>query len=274
MKNIKKLCHLVIRDEVPFSLILLKSLIPTCISSNHSIPIQSLSIINCDLCDEQMILLSHGLANNSTIHTLNLSNNYISNVGVSDLVDGLFINTDLKNLILMNNRISDLGCVYLSELLLTNSVICQLDISYNCITEKGIEILSKTIANNSTLTHLDIGNNQIGDTGCKLFAECMKINKSIEILDVSYNHIHSDGICSLCEEGINYNRSIREFSVRGNEFDSKGAKQLVSSLKDHQSLKDIDIGHIDTLNFEGFQILSQTLSVKYLIDDMVVISKK
>ncbi|KAF0981341.1 hypothetical protein FDP41_012601 [Naegleria fowleri] len=263
---------LVLQHEDPFTISDLKALTTTCIQSTR-VNLKSLSITHCGIGDEHLRLLAHGMADNQTITTLDLSHNFISDFGICDLIDGLFLNVTLKRLSFSHNSIGDVGCVYLSDLLLGNVSIKKLDISYNRIGANGAKSLSKALISNTLLRVLDLGHNNIGNEGCSSLAEGLKQNKTLETLDLSFNSIGSDGLTRLCNEGIIYNRGLKDLSLHGNAFDNAGAKSLVKALIDHKTLKRVDCGENSQIGTEGIITLAQTLTTKYMVGKLVMRSK-
>ena len=264
--NIEKL---VLEGEDPFTISDLKALTTTCIQSSR-VSLKSLSIVNCNVGDEHLKLLAHGLADNQTITSLDMSFNLISDFGICDLIDGLFINITLKRLTLSHNNIGNVGCVYLSDLLLGNVSLKRLDISYNRVGSDGAKSISKALCSNSLLKRLDLGHNNIGDEGCSALAEGLKANKTLATLDLSFNAIGSEGLIRLCNDGILYNRGLKDLSLHGNPFDNAGAKSLVKALIDHKTLKRVDIGNNEKIGVDGIGTIAQTLTTKYMIGNLVM----
>ena len=260
---------LVLQNEDPFTISDLKALTTTCIQSTR-VSLKSLSIVNCNVGDEHLKLLAHGLADNQTVTSLDMSYNLISDFGICDLIDGLFINITLKRLTLSHNNIGDVGCVYLSDLLLGNVSLKKIDISYNRVGSDGAKSLSKALCSNSLLKILDLGCNNIGDEGCSALAEGLKVNKTLQTLDLSFNSIGSDGLIRLCNDGIIYNRGLKDLSLHGNPFDNAGAKSLVKALIDHKTLKRVDIGNNEKIGVDGIGTIAQTLTTKYMVGNLVM----
>lgn len=263
---------LVLDNEDPFTISDLKALTTTCIQSTR-IALKSLTITNCNVGDEHLKLLAHGLADNQTILKLDLSYNVISDFGICDLIDGLFINVTLKRLVLSHNSIGDVGCVYLSDLLLGNVSIKKLDLSHNNIGANGAKALSKALCSNTLLRVLDLGHNNLGNEGCSALADGVKQNKTLETLDLSFNNIGSVGLTHLCNEGIIHNRGLKDLSLHGNPFDNLGAKSLVKALIDHKTLKRVDCGNNEAIGVDGIGTIAQTLTTKYMIGNLVMRTK-
>jgi Ran GTPase-activating protein (RanGAP) involved in mRNA processing and transport len=108
-------------------------------------------------------ILADALNNNTTLETLYLTNNYISDDGIDSLVNILSVhNNTLKTLVFQKNRITDKGAKHLAELLKTNQTIIWLYLGENDITDEGIRVLAKTIeTQNNTLEMLVLSSNKL-----------------------------------------------------------------------------------------------------------------
>ena len=77
--------------------------------------------------------------------------------------------TSLTTLSLYNNNISDVGAMTLAEALRTNTTLTNLDLSFNIIHAKGAKALADALRTNTTLTALDVCN--AGTSSPKCFIE-------------------------------------------------------------------------------------------------------
>lgn len=231
-----------------------------------------LIIRNAGLTDEFMRCLSAGLAKNEVLHTVDFSNNRISDQGVDDLIDGLYVNISLQRLNLSQNFIGDLGAVHLSELMKANVALTNLNLSYNKIGEVGCTAIAKGLMSNTVLKELELGSNNIGNKGAEQLAHGLTRNKTLEHLGLSYNSIGSSGILVLCKE-LRNNRSIKDLDLVGNVFDKTGAKAIVDLMKDHKTLRRVNLGDIPSLGISGITTLAEVLKSRFMVSKLVMTRK-
>jgi hypothetical protein len=99
--------------------------------------------------------LAKSLLHNRTIHSLNLSNNNITNEGLFLLRDALLTNRTINELILRNCRLTDQAAISLAEFIAESSTIQHIDLRENTIQASGICGMAIAIKNNKTLLKLD-----------------------------------------------------------------------------------------------------------------------
>ena len=93
-----------------------------------------------------------------------MANCLLKDDGMNALCDGLERNTSIQTLILNNNHITDLSIKTLSKRLRqTKLYIKTLDLSYNYITHKSGRGLMESLVRNDSITTLIINNNSLGD---------------------------------------------------------------------------------------------------------------
>ncbi|CAF4933773.1 unnamed protein product, partial [Rotaria sp. Silwood1] len=124
-------------------------------------------------------IIASALKNFTSLETLNLCNNTISDSGVNSLSEKLSSNNSiLKVLILAANRITDTGAQYLAQILQTNRTLVCLGLSFNEIGDQGVQSLSQALTQyNTTLQELYLnGNKLIGDSSVDSIISMLKYN--------------------------------------------------------------------------------------------------
>jgi Leucine-rich repeat (LRR) protein len=117
--------------------------------------------------DEGVIILLEHITNScSSLITLDLGFNGISDLGVEFLVKQLIDHPSLQILYLSGNEITDLGCSLLALLLQENHILTKLYLAGNTrITSPGAEVLSQAILSNTSLIALDLNSTMIQSAG-------------------------------------------------------------------------------------------------------------
>ncbi|CAF2157902.1 unnamed protein product [Rotaria magnacalcarata] len=179
---------------------------------------------------------------------IRLRNNHFTSHGISILSDGLYNNTTLTSLDLRNNQISDLGVQFLA-LPIIHSTIEALNLESNYITADGAVYLAQIIQDSRTLTELYLSNNNLGDRGVKYLANALggdktntqeQTNHNISItnqttlqhLYLGQNGIGDEGLKYLCDM-LMTNRKLTWLWLSGNEISDQGVKLLWHALADY-----------------------------------------
>lgn len=152
------------------------------------------------ISNQSLSILSDGLYNNLTLVDLDLSDNYISDIGVKSLMDVLLTNkSTLQKLHLGSNGVSDLGIQYLSDMLKTNHSLTHLMLNRNYISNHGVHLLSNVLAlHNSSLEVLSLSsNNLITDSSIDSLIIMLQHNETLKALDLKSCNISEISIQRL-----------------------------------------------------------------------------
>ncbi|XP_065918838.1 protein NLRC5-like [Dysidea avara] len=173
--------------------------------------LQHLSLCNCKLQEQDVLVVCDAINTNSSLHHINLSGNNITNQAAEALSAGIAKNTILQHLELENCNLHGNGlksiCTVIKDISLKT-----LNLSHNCITDQvadelahfirkgcienlqlkgcslkhnGIKVLIKYLAKIKFLKCLDLSYNRISDTSLDL-AAVLSCNTNLEHLDLSY----------------------------------------------------------------------------------------
>jgi Ran GTPase-activating protein (RanGAP) involved in mRNA processing and transport len=121
------------------------------------------------------IIVKHAIIKNRC-QRIRLRDNNITHQGAVILAEGLNNNHTLESLDLRNNYISDLGVQSLS-LAIIHSKLKTLNLESNGITAEGAEYLANMIKHSQTLTELYLSKNHLGDRGIELLANALNDDK-------------------------------------------------------------------------------------------------
>jgi len=178
------------------------------------------------------------LAKNTSIHTLDVSNNDMGVAGIQALAQ----NTSIQTLSIRNNSIKTVGAKILTQ----NTSIQTLNVSGNYFGDAGAKVLAKS----KSIQTLDVSNNDISYVG----AEALAQNTSIHTLNVSINHIETPGAEALAQ-----NTSIRTLDVSLNNIDEAGAQALAQN----KSIETLNIWN-NSIGDAGAKFLAKNTSIRTL----------
>lgn len=162
-------------------MITLKSFLP-----NSSI--QHLNLQSCELDDESIEMIKHGLKKNQSLQKLDLRKNFIYSKGVKVLSDGLFGHPSITNLNLSFNRIGDQCVDALIQLLGNENKIEIMDISSNLLSEQTANKMLHVLRENQHLKSLNLKNNSFN------FQQAMKIEEMVQKRYKSYQSTKMDWV--------------------------------------------------------------------------------
>ncbi len=133
-------------------------------------------------------IIADGLCDNTTLETLELSGNRLSDKGIYHLTQTLTTNNStLQKLYCGSNGITDRGAQYIAQLLKKNRILTRLDLSFNEIGDRGVRRLATALVHfNTTLVQLNLSwNKSIGESSVDSLAEMIEHHRAFEIIDVS-----------------------------------------------------------------------------------------
>ena len=198
----------------------------------------SLEIYSQELTDDDILPLTHALANNQSLTSLNLCCNNIGAEGARALAN----NQSLTSLSLQSNNIGAEG----ARALANNQSITELDLWSNGIGDDG----ARALANNQSLTSLVLNKNNIGDEGARALAN----NQSLTSLSLYDNNISAEGARALAN-----NQSITSLNLCCNNIGVEGARALANN----QSITELNLVG-NNIGDEGVRALANNQSITSL----------
>lgn len=210
-----------------------------------------------------MIMNSSSLTSLTLMEIKNKSNsNYLINI-----FDALKTNTTITSLNLSNNNLTFNGDFNFSEVLEKNSTLMELDLSYNKINDNDCLILYNGLKNNSSITKLNIYNNEIYNNGCKYISNILLTNTTLMDLNIGFNGIGTTSIDYLFNI-LKDNSSLTSLNVKENKFDN--VLSIADTLTTNSSLISLNIS---TSNYDtSYYKLFDSLKVNSTLTSLTFIS--
>ena len=241
-------------------LITLKNFLP-----NSSI--SHLNLHNCELDDESIEMIKHGLKKNTALRTLNLSKNFIYAKGVKVLTDALFGHHNLRNLFLNQNRIGNQCLNSILELMNEEHKLENLELSNNLLTEISANQILQVLRENNSLKSLNIKNNSFN------FQQAVKMEEIIQKRSKIFNLQKNEKV----EIEIN---NLKEFTSQRNKFENNLEEKKNQNFEIDLSLnfylqeisvnKQIDKEKINKLEEELLFLMNET---KYESDKVYILEE-
>lgn len=124
----------------------------------------------------------------------------------------------ISTLHLGDNEFSTVGVKLIGDFLESDTFLTKLYLNDNKIELDGASELSDALCVNSYLKFLSLGNCGINDEGFKHILSSLSVNRSLECLHVWKNEISDSTAEMLLEVLENYNASLSEMLIFGNEI--------------------------------------------------------
>jgi Leucine-rich repeat (LRR) protein len=146
---------------------------------NNDSTLTSLSLISDQISDEGAKALAEVIEKNTTLTSLNLGWNEINAEGAKALVEVIVKNTSLRALYLGHNQISDEGAKTITEVLAKNRTLTELCLYGNPISDAGAQAIVQALEKNTSLSSLGLGDYQISADVKKRIEGLIERNKRL-----------------------------------------------------------------------------------------------
>nr|XP_033812538.1 leucine-rich repeat-containing protein 74B [Geotrypetes seraphini] len=203
--------------------------------------ITNTSILTLNLSDNWMeaegaIAIADMLKENCFIADLDLSDNNIGFEGTEAISAMLLENMTVVNLSLAGNKLEDEAAEHLSKILIKNQNITFLDLSHNVLGDLAGEIIGPAIAENLKITKLNLSWNAFRGKGAVYIAKGLMANIFLQFLDLSYNGFGNEGAAML-GEALKINNVLEELNISNNRITMVGATHLSQGLQANKTLR-------------------------------------
>jgi Ran GTPase-activating protein (RanGAP) involved in mRNA processing and transport len=201
--------------------------------------LSELNIQMSELFTETVAPLSSGLAANSGLKILNLSDNNLLSRGIIRLFRYLRT-SELTELYLSATHLKDDIGPYIEAFLQTNRTLKVLDLSSNVLTNRFCSCIALPLASGSTLEKLNLAKNPLGGRGIAVLGPALRTNSFLKVLNVSGCQIEPMGFKEFCAELVS-NTVLKELSISRNPLRDEGLSWLKAVLEEHPALKTLDV---------------------------------
>ncbi|KAF0688286.1 Aste57867_20156 [Aphanomyces stellatus] len=138
------------------------------------------------------MVLSFGLAFNTTVVDLDVQDTALGNLGAIALFQTLRVNRTLLRLNVASNQIGDDAAYALAALLQTNTTLTQLVLHDNGFTARGIAVLGAALGDSqdSSLLDLDLSFNPLDEASSLALSTCLQVNETLTRLNLAGTRVH------------------------------------------------------------------------------------
>lgn len=199
-----------------------------------------------NLSSRNMKDIAEGICDNTTIRSIDLSYNKISDKGVGRLMaslDSAQSSCLLSELDLTYNKIGALGAEHIATLLnLNNRYIKKLNLSLNSIGPQGAVFFRWALQYNHTLLDLNLSRNHILDEGAEAIAQGLRDSDDthLQALDLSWNSLTNAGASALADV-VRDNSMLQSLKLASNAIGDEGVNAIADALHADLALQELDI---------------------------------
>ena len=217
-------------------------------------------------CNENLMMITKAIQNNTKIQKLDMSNSDISNDGTAIISDTLMISESLKEVNLRWNSITQQGAKSLSEAIQVTKILQILDLSSNIISDDGAAAISDSLKINVSLQELNLASNNITHEGAKKMSETIRMTATLQKLDLSSNIISDDGAAAI-SDSLKINVSLQELNLARNNITNEGAKRISEVIRMTTTLHKLNLGH-NRISDDGAAAISDSLKINVSLQEL------
>jgi Ran GTPase-activating protein (RanGAP) involved in mRNA processing and transport len=182
-----------------------------------------------NLIDHDISMIIRHIIINKQCTDLCLCGNKLTSQGITILALKLSNKSTLETLDLSYNRITDPGVYSLSQALLPNnySSLKKLSLNKNGISNDGVQYLTDMLKLNQTLTELWLSDNEIGNEGVKQLADVLiHYNRTLKVLALSFNIFITDLTIDHLLQMFEHNKTLTKFLMNDCSLSEIGKMKL------------------------------------------------
>ena len=195
---------------------------------------------------------------NTTVQSLNLSDNYFNDNDAERIAEVLSNNTTLKELDFSKNKITTKGAIVVSDCVRNNIKLQHLKISWNnhfmdtdhpnvdfsqrIISDTDTQIVTKLLCKSETVTKLDLSQNRISDIGAGSISMCIESARSLREIDISRNKISNVGLKKITD-ALKLNRTVKKLNISHNKISDNGLSAIVECLSSNITLQEVNTSY-------------------------------
>ena len=228
--------------------------------------LEKLSLGGNSLCDRSGI--PRLIENLHALHSLDLSNNQITNLGLKNLACSLIHRNHLTHLDISHNSISPEGACIVADAITKISTLQYLNIGGNKIEDRGIQSLTEALAKNSFLLYFDVSDTGMTDEGIVLLASALQCNISLQsFIAHSNSAVTCDGVGMFLDLCAQTGFTKIDLSYCDIGWSKNMLTSLHNSLPTFEKLKTLDFSY-NSLEDEGVAALIDAITQSSLISKL------
>ena len=208
----------------------------------HSTFLQELDLSYNSLSKLDSLKILKGMKNISSLVTINVSHNKITDEAAEELATVLLCNTKLEKLDLSFNDLSTTDIVKIFKGMENILNLKEINIGYNMITDYAADSIATVLSHNSKLETFDMSSNYLGSKGCTKIFNGMRNVIYLRNLVISHNKITAEATVSIAAV-LSHNTKLKQLDISYNDLQTPGAIQIFQGIKHTSTLTKLNIAH-------------------------------
>lgn len=213
-------------------------LLMNAVCSSSSITHLALDLMNIS---KKTPIIASMIRTNSSLRTLTLINNKISDESVEAIISSILANPQITSLNLSSNKLKADGSASIANMLSLHTTLQELELDGNPITAKGLTSLAHSVAHNSTLTTLNLSGIKLDEPSFANMFEAVSFHASLTYLDLGY--LRGKKLSGLGAEAVSKalvtNTSLTHLNLEYNFNSQKDQLFIGSGVAQNSTLKSL-----------------------------------
>eukprot|EP01027_Heterolobosea_sp_BB2_P009525 GEZU01014029.1.p1 GENE.GEZU01014029.1~~GEZU01014029.1.p1 ORF type:complete len:825 (-),score=258.10 GEZU01014029.1:123-2384(-) len=211
---------------------------------NENLDIQLLDLSNNDITEEGVSTIVNLFKLTPNLRYFNMSGNIIENKGAMALATGLALCSKIETVILKECSVGNKGIAALIEACGNRDSFTTLNMEDNRITDIGAtKTLGKFLESNNTLTHLNLSKNRIEFKGLEAILKGLEKNSALEYFDISDNPIGASKGGMRLVAAIEKNNSLTGLRAADNKFTGEVLSKIGAALAKKKKFEKLDLSN-------------------------------
>ncbi|XP_065896352.1 protein NLRC5-like [Dysidea avara] len=204
--------------------------------------LKKFNISHNNITDEAAIYVAVLLTHNTSLEDLDLSCTSLNSTSATTIMEGIKSISTLKSLYINNNNISDEAANYIAVVLSHSAALEEFDLSCNKLQTAGTATILKGMKTILTIKRLHIRDCNVKDKAAGDLAVVLSHNIKLEVLDVSQNALQTNGIITVLQ-AMEEMSNLAEIKISKNNISHQAADDIETVLSHNTKLQVLDLSY-------------------------------
>ena len=196
---------------------------------SNLVSLKHLSLSNCKLQNNSLLVICKALASIDGISYINLSSNSFNTESAKAFANAIVINQGLQCVELFNCNLNEDRIITILRALKQNVGLLKLNLGANVITDEVVKYLIALVMGNINMSQLRLKDCGLQHTELKFLTDALATSQSFTKCDFSCN-IFSDQNCQYIAHVIKCNRNMRHLDMSSCNIKEEGMTFVSSAL--------------------------------------------
>ena len=217
----------------------------------NTLSLHSVNLSNCHLQESGIIILADALAKLTSLVSINMSKNSVTDNCVQNVAAAVENNSLLEKLILshcfpysadLQCRTNEEGIYVILVSLTTLTCLTHLDLHSCYVNDKASKLLPVVISGNKSLSYLDLADCKLDSITLTAIAKNLQLTVAIKYLILSSNVVTNEVAFEIAS-AVGKNFSLLHLALSDCELEEEGLIVVAGALPNISSLKHLDLSY-------------------------------